>query len=62
MSGLHGYVNLKFIDFSWGISSAYYYELVDVLTKSAAVLKRLIGLRPSVIKVDLIPRAWRSWT
>jgi hypothetical protein len=35
----------------------YSYELGDVPTKSTAVLKRLIGLRPSVIKVDLIPRA-----
>lgn len=25
-------------------------------------MNRLIGLRPSVIKVDLIPRAWRSLT
>jgi hypothetical protein len=33
------------------------YEVDDVPTKSTAVLKRLIGLRPSVIKVDLIPRA-----
>ena len=57
MSSLQGYINIKVIDFLRSISSLCYYELVDVPTKSTAVLKRLIGLRPSVIKVDLIPRA-----
>jgi hypothetical protein len=42
--------------------SADYCCAVGVPTKSTAVLKRLIGLRPSVIKVDLMPRAWRSLT
>jgi hypothetical protein len=37
--------------------SADYCCAVGVPTKSTAVLKRLIGLRPSVIKVDLMPRA-----
>jgi hypothetical protein len=42
--------------------SADYCCEVDDETKSTAVLKRLIGLRPSVIKVDLMPSACRSLT
>jgi hypothetical protein len=39
------------------VSADYYACVVGAEIKSTAVLKRLIGLRPSVIKVDLIPRA-----
>ena len=42
--------------------SAPCWETDAVATILAAVLKRLIGLRPSVIRVDLIPKACRSLT